>query len=469
MPVQYNVKDLFMNKFWKVVFIAGVVVSSAAARLPNVVLLLADDLGYGDLGIQGAADVATPHIDALFRSGMQFKEAYVAYPACGPSRASIMTGRHHMRMGFPSNPDHIVPTAEGNLLGLPHDEVTLADLLKKEGYATGLFGKWHLGFQKANHPLNRGFDEYFGFLGSLYRYFDLGNMKPPHCMMRGFDRVHEKEYQTDAIARESVDFIGRHKEESFLLFTSFGAVHTPLMYDTDPGNKHILLAGTDDVAENRRMMVNMIEGLDRGVGAVMAKLGSEGLLDDTLVFFLSDNGGTKISGAYNNGELRGWKGQLFEGGMRVPMAVSWKGRIDPGQSHGFPVMATDFFATAVAASGGTLPIDREYNSMDLMPVLLGKSDAALHADEALCWDALGMQAVRRGDWKLVMRGGKSIGLYNIPADAGEKNNLLAAYPERVERLQLDYQNWKGTLPAPAFKWVGPEKFAEWEKENGKQW
>jgi len=241
------------------------------------------------------------------------------------------------------------------------------------------------------------------------------------------------------------------------------------MYDQDPGNKPITLAGTDDVAENRRMLVNMIDGLDRGVGTVMEKIESEGLLDDTLIFFLSDNGGPKVTGAYGNGVLRGWKGQLFEGGMRVPMAISWKGRIAPGRSYGFPVLATDLFATTVNVSGGTLPTDREYDSRDLMPILLGKSNDALHADEALCWGALGMQAIRRGDWKLVMRGGKSIGLYNIPADAGEKNNLLAAYPERVERLRLDYKTWKSTLPAPAFKWVGPEKFKAWEKENGKLW
>lgn len=452
-----------------ITLVAGVVAGSAMAdgsgARPSIVLILADDLGYGDLGIHGAADIQTPNIDALFRGGMQFNEAYVAYPACGPSRASLLTGRHHMRMGFPCNPDHIVPTQPGNLLGLPQGELTLADLLKKEGYATGMFGKWHLGFQRENHPLNRGFDEFYGFLGSLYRYFDLGNMQPPNCILRGFERVHEKEYLTDAFTRESVDFIERHKQRPFFLYVPHLAVHTPLMYDTDPGNAPIALDGTDDPAENRRMLVDMVEGLDRSVGAIMRKLKESGLEENTLVFFLSDNGGPKNGQAYSNAPLRDWKGSVFEGGARVPMAARWPGRIQPGGVYAYPVNAMDIVATAVKAAGGKLPSDREYDSLDLMPVLSGAERGRLHG-EPMFWDALGMQAVRSGDWKLVMRGRTVEGLYIIPADPGEKNNQAAAYPERVRELQELFERWAGSLPPPAFKWVGPEKFKEWEKEHG---
>ncbi|MCF7816414.1 MAG: sulfatase-like hydrolase/transferase [Kiritimatiellales bacterium] len=466
-----------MGKLGVVVLLAGIVAGAALAETkkesgtqPNIVVVLADDLGYGDLGIQGATDVQTPNIDKLFRNGMQFKEAYVSYPACGPSRASIMTGRHHLRFGFPSNPDHIIPTQPGNLLGLPKDEITLAQMLRKQGYATGMFGKWHLGFQQENHPLNRGFDEFYGFLGSLYRYFDLGNMKLPKCMERGFDYVHEKEYLTDAFARESASFIERHKAGPFFLYVPFSAAHTPLMHDKDPGpNAPVPLDGTDDVAENRRMLVNMIEGLDRGVGTIMRKLEECGLEENTLVFFLSDNGGPEATGAYGNGALRGFKGSVFEGGMRVPMAAYWPGKIKPGGSYGHPVLATDIFATAVETAGGMLPGDRTYDSKNLMPVLTGTMQEPLHGNEDLCWDALGMQAVRKGDWKLVMRNHKVVGLYNIPADTGEKNNLADAYPERVAQFEQAHAEWSKGLPPWQFKWVGPEKFAEWEKEHGKQW
>ena len=461
-----------MRKFSRTLLAAGVVSGTAFAEKdsgekqpPNIVVLLADDLGYADLSIHGAKDVQTPNIDALFRGGMQFNQAYVSYPACGPSRASLMTGRHHLRFGFPTNPDQIIPTELGNLLGLPKEEITLADLLKKQGYATGLFGKWHLGMQPECHPMNRGFDEFYGFLGSLYRYFDLGNTKPPYCMMRGFDQVHEKEYLTDAFARESVSFIDRHKNQPFLLYASFNAVHTPLMMDKDPGNVPVPLDGTDDVAANRRILVNMIEGLDRGVGVIMQKLKECGLEENTLVFFLSDNGGPEATGAYSNGPLRGYKGSLFEGGMRVPMAVYWPGKIQPGSSCEYPVLAIDLFATSVEAAGGKLPGDRKYDSKNLMPLLTGATQEPLHGNETLCWDGLGMQAARNGDWKLVMRNRKIIGLYNIPADIGEQKNLADAYPERVQELQNAFDHWSKTLPPWKFKWVPADQYRAWEKEQ----
>jgi arylsulfatase A-like enzyme len=437
---------------------------SRQSEMPNIVILLADDLGYGDLSIHGATDVQTPNIDALARGGAQFHEAYVCYPACGPSRAGLMTGRHHLRFGFPSNPDQVVPTEPGNLVGLPTDELTLAELLKEQGYATGLFGKWHLGFQPECHPLNNGFDEFFGFLGSLYRYFDLGNMKPPKCFMRGFERWHETEYQTDALARESASFIERHKDGPFLLFASFGAVHTPLMRDKDPGNVHVPLNGTDDPVENRRILVNMIEGLDRGAGTILQALEKHGLTEKTLVFFLSDNGGPEATGAYRNDPLRDFKGSSYEGGIRVPMFVFRPGHIEPGQSFQQPVSALDIVATSVAAAGGQLPSDRVYDSQNLLPVLAGEEEIG---ERPLFWDALGMQAVRLGDWKLVLKnGGRVRELYNIRNDTGEQNNLIGAYPERAADLEKRLRRWQGELPPWQFKWLPPAEYETWIKEHG---
>jgi arylsulfatase A-like enzyme len=444
------------------IFLTGFAAERADSP-PNIVLILADDLGYGDLGIHGAPDIKTPHIDSLFRNGLQFKEAYVAHPTCGPSRAALLTGRHKTRIGFPTNPDHIIPAEPGNLLGLPRGELTLADLLRKEGYATALVGKWHLGHQKACHPLNRGFDEFYGFLSSLYRYFDLGNLQPPHCMMRGFERVHEKEYLTDAFARECVDFIARRQDEPFFLFASFNAPHTPLMYD-DPAAPVPPLRGSDDVTENRRMLVNMTEHLDTAVGRIVDQLKQCGLSENTLIFFLSDNGGTKISGAYSNGSLRDWKGSVFEGGVRVPMVACWPGRIQPG-SYSDPVSAMDIAATSVHLAGGRLPTDRVYDSLDLAPVLFDGLQDRLHK-KPFFWSSLGMEAVRKGDWKLVMRGSRIEGLYNIAADPGEQNNLAEAFPERVQALRTEYKQWQESCPKPTFKPVGRERFLEWEKEQG---
>jgi arylsulfatase A-like enzyme len=409
--------------------------------------------------------VKTSHVDALFRAGMRFDEAYVAHPTCGPSRAALLTGRHKMRIGFPVNPDNIIPTRPENLLGLPRQERTLADLLKEQGYATGMVGKWHLGRQKANHPMHRGFDTFYGFLGSLYRYFDLGNHATPYGMLRGFDHVHEKEYLTDAITRESLAFIERHREQPFFLYIAHLAVHTPLMYDQDPGRVSIPLDGTDDPAENRRKLVNMIEGLDRSVGAVMSRLAEFGLDRSTLVFFLSDNGGPLKTGAYSNGPLRDGKGSVYEGGVRVPMAACWTGRIAPGTRYPWPVSAMDIFATAVSVAGGELPTDRVYDSKNLMPILTGAWRAPLH-DEPFYWESLGMRAVRRGDWKLIMRGQQVEGLYNIREDPGEQKNRSADFPERTRELQEWYARWTAECPAPAFKAVGPAQFTEWEKTHG---
>lgn len=431
---------------------------------PNIVLILADDLGYGDLGIHGVQDMETPHIDALFRGGMRFEEAYVTHPTCGPSRAALLTGRHHMRIGFRRNPDHVIPAEPGNLMGLPRDELTLGDLLRNEGYATALIGKWHLGRQKAAHPLNRGFDEYYGFLGSLYRYFDLGNLPLPYSIMRGFEREHEKEYLTHAFAREGIDFIERHKDRPFFLFLSHLAVHTPLMYDDDP-NARVSLAGTGDVEENRRMLVNMTENLDRSVGEIMQKLNELGLDETTLVFFLSDNGGPEVTGAYSNKPLRGWKGSVFEGGLRVPLAVRWPGQIEPGSKYEYPISAMDIVATAIHLAGGELPSDREYDSRNLVPVLTGEKQDRLH-DRPFFWESLGGRAVRRGDWKLVLREDQVEGLYHIPQDPGEQNDLAAKHPERVSALKELYDRWEESCPPWHFTPIGREAFVEWEEEHG---
>jgi arylsulfatase A-like enzyme len=237
------------------------------------------------------------------------------------------------------------------------------------------------------------------------------------------------------------------------------------MYDKNPGSVPIPLDGTDDVAENRRMMVNMIEGLDRGVGAILNQLRTSGLEENTLVFFLSDNGGPKSGGAYRNGPLRDFKGSVYEGGIRVPLFVCWPGHIEPGQIVDRPISALDVFATSVAAAGGKLPSDRVYDSQSLLPVLTGGQQPS--DTRPLFWDALGMQGVRLGDWKIVLKnGGRVKELYNIREDIGEKNNLISAYPERVADMEHMLRNWQSGLPPWKFKWLPPAEYKAWIAEHG---
>ncbi|AKJ64727.1 sulfatase-like hydrolase/transferase [Kiritimatiella glycovorans] len=443
---------------------SGTAATAGRPTRPNIVLLFADDLGYADIGLHGAQDLKTPNIDALGLNGMQFEQGYVTYPACGPSRASLMTGRHHHRIGFPTNPDQVIPTRPGNPRGLSQEEITLPELLKRRGYATGMVGKWHLGHSFDDHPIKHGFDEFYGFMGSLYRYFDLGNLKPPKCIMRGTERVHEKEYLTYAFAREANHFIARHRDEPFFLYVAFNAVHTPLMDDEDPGPVDIPLNGVDDPRENRKTYINMVEALDTAVGDIRAKLREAGLEENTLVFFISDNGGARKTGAYRNDPLRDYKGTLFEGGIRVPFLAEWPGTIPAGSRYQPVVSSMDVYATCARLAGASLPGDRVYDSADLTPVLAGRSAKPLH-DEPLFWKAQGMKAVRDGDWKLVVTRDGRPHLYDIRNDIGEEVDLATVYPERTRTLMRAFERWEATLPPPDFKRFPAEEYRRWEKRQ----
>src|SRR5262245_6447241 len=315
---------------------------AADAKKPNILIILADDLGYADVGFHGCKDIPTPNIDSIARNGVRCTNGYVSGPYCSPTRAGLLTGRYQQRFGHEFNPG-------GGTAGMPVDQVTLADRLKKAGYATGLVGKWHLGSAPQFHPQKRGFDEYFGFLGGQHAYFpEKGNKADP--ILRGTEPVDEQEYLTDAIARESVAFIERHKKEPFFLYMAFNAVHTP-MHATDKYLKRV--ANISDV--KRHIYAAMLSAADDAVGAVLAKLKEAGLEENTLIFFFSDNGGPTMKGTTINGSrnepLRGSKRQTLEGGIRVPFAVQWKGKLPAGKVYDKPVIQLDIQPTALAAAG----------------------------------------------------------------------------------------------------------------------
>lgn len=444
--------------------------ANAASRPPNVLILLADDLGYADLGFQGCRDIPTPNIDALAGSGVRCTNGYVSCPYCSPTRAGLLTGRYQQRFGHEFNPG---PRGEPggdwiDRIGLPLSETTLADRFKAIGYATGAVGKWHLGASPKYHPQKRGFDEFFGFLGGAHVYLpNLPNVvfpglrnaapaRPPAPVYRGTEAWAESEYLTDAFAREAVSFIERHREKPFFLYLPFNAVHTPL-HATDQRLERF--ASVSDPM--RRTYCAMTLALDDAIGRVMDKLRASGLEQDTLIFFLSDNGGPLVPRAALNGSgnkpLRGSKVSTLEGGIRVPFVVAWKDRLPKGKVYDQPVLQLDILPTALAAAGVPAHPEWKLDGVNLLPYLAGEISAAPH--ETLYWRLGEQRAVRKGPWKLVQYQHQfapeepsdelsPLRLYNLSTDIGEEHDLAATEPERVKELEDLWNRWSSSLKEP---------------------
>jgi len=285
-------------------------------RRPNVVVILADDLGYRDLGVQGCPDIPTPNIDSIARNGVRFTDGYVSCPICAPTRAGLATGRYQQRFGFETNPG---PSAYADpSFGLPRSETTLAERMKSFGYATGMVGKWHLGYRQELQPTRRGFDEFFGFLEGANNYLP-GRRGARNPILRGTEPVEEKEYLTDAFAREAAAFIDKRARDPFFLYLAFNAVHSPM--EAIEGYLRRFSSIKD---EKRRTYAAMSAALDDGVGRVLSALRRHRLEEDTLLFFWSDNGGPTPQTTSSNLPLRGYKAQVYEGGIRIPAMVQWK-------------------------------------------------------------------------------------------------------------------------------------------------
>jgi len=415
----------------------------SAAR-PNILIIVGDDMGYADIGVHGCKDIPTPHIDSIAKNGVRCTNGYVSGPYCSPTRAGLMTGRYQQRFGHEFNPG---PTPDANF-GLALTETTLADRLKVAGYKTGMVGKWHLGQEPKFHPMSRGFEEYFGFLGGAHPYFPrAGAAAGPNAILRGREPIDEKEYLTDAFAREATAFLDLHAKDEWFLYLTFNAVHTP-MHAADK-----YLARFKDVPdENRRTYCAMMSAMDDAIGAVLAKLDRHKLTENTLVFFVSDNGGPPVN-ASSNGVLRGNKAQTWEGGIRVPYLVQWKGHIPAGKTYDNPVIQLDFHPTALAAAGVTAK-DAKFDGVNLLPYLEGKVSAPPH--DTLYWRFGDQMAIRHGNLKLVQgRGANQRMLFDLATDMGEKKDLAAERPEVVKDLTARYNAWNATLAQPS--WGQPNR------------
>ncbi len=446
--------------------------------MPNVIILLADDLGYGELGCQGNPQIPTPHIDSIAASGVRFTSGYVTAPNCSPSRAGMLTGRYGTRFGHEFNPIGAKNTEPG--MGLPLAQETLPDHLQDSGYVTGLLGKWHLGGSAHYHPYRRGFDEFYGFLHeghyfvpppwkgvstwlrrktlpgggegrrtfgdvtySTHMGYHEHDYDADNPLLRGSQPVDEELYLTDALTRESIDFIGRHRDKPFFLLVSYNAVHSPMQGTDEYMEK---FAHIDDI--QRRIFAAMLANLDDSVGEILGKIREEGLEKETMVYFLSDNGGPTRELTSSNLPLRGGKGNMYEGGIRVPFMVKWPGIIPAGTTYDRPVIATDIFATTFAAADLPLPAKGKLDSVNLLPFLTGQKKGDPH--DTLYWRQGDKRALRKGDLKLVKQGAEWE-LFDLSTDLAEENDLSGKMPDQLDELVAAWEELDARMVEPAFK------------------
>ncbi|MDZ4693348.1 sulfatase-like hydrolase/transferase [Terricaulis sp.] len=426
---------------------------------PNIILIIADDLGYGDLAVYGGERIQTPHIDALAADGVRFTNGYVTAAVCAPSRAALLSGRYQQRFGYEFNP--VRRDLEG--IGIPADVRILPEYLRERGYRTALVGKWHLGRTRETHPMSHGFDEFVGLSPGATGYLVepgegdewLPDPLPgspegfwPMRLERGYEREERTGgYLTDILTDEAVGFIGRNRDRPFFLTLAYNAPHTPLQASAPYVQRY---AHIED--PSARLYAAMVSAMDDGVGRVMAALREQGLSERTLVIFISDNGCVAYIGAgvCSNAPLRGSKATYLEGGVRVPMIASWPGHLPRGRVHEEPVVSLDWTATILAAAGaetGGAPLD----GVNLLPLI----EAPQPSSDVIVWRTSPNYAVREGDWKLIVAeradgAGMITYLFNLEADPQERVNRAAEHPEIVQQLQRRYEAWSAQMRPPSF-------------------
>jgi arylsulfatase A-like enzyme len=419
--------------------------AQAPSRRPNIVLIVADDLGYADLHCTGHPEVKTPHIDGLAAAGVRFTDFHVTWPACTPSRSSILTGRYPQRNGLYD----MIRNQEVNwkfqfdeatyavspemTLGLDLREITVGQAMKSAGYRTGVIGKWDSGRARRFLPLQRGFDFYYGFANTGIDYYTHERYGVP-SMFRGNERIKEEGHATDLFRREALRFVDENRDRPFFLYLPFNAPHGASTFDKAarqaPEEYLKMYSGA-----RRGDYLALITHLDDAVGAVLARLRQHNLENDTLVIFTSDNGG---SGPGYNAPLRGNKGTLWEGGIRVPMIARWPGRIPKGStSHEF-TSTMELFPTFLAAAGAAPPSGVKLDGYNLLPVLEGKAKSQRTEQ---FWQRQNDRAARVGRWKWVdmQKGG---GLFDLAADIGEKNDLSKERPEMLAQVKTRWSAWR---------------------------
>ena len=418
----------------------GLPAIAAEGGKPNVLLILADDVGYGEFGFQGADDIPTPRIDSIARGGVRFTQGYVSGPYCSPTRAGLMTGRYQTRFGHEFN-------SAARVGGLSLQETTFADRLRSLGYATTAIGKWHLGGGLEYRPMERGFGEFFGTLANT-PFFHPSNFVDSRISPEVRAVEDDDFYTTDAYAERAVDWLEKHKAGPWFLYLPFNAQHAPLQAPREDLDR---FPNVRD--EKRRTFSAMMAAMDDAVGRVLGKVHDLGQDEETIVIFLSDNGGPTASTTSRNGSLRGFKATTWEGGVRIPFCMKWPGTLPAGKTYDEPIIQLDMLPTCLAAAGAapesTSP-SRPLDGVNLLPYLKGERDGRPH--ETLYWRFGPQNAIRHGDWKLVTgrEDGKLVtGLFNLADDLGESRDLTAKAPEKVEQLQALWDRWDAEQAPPS--------------------
>jgi arylsulfatase A-like enzyme len=433
--------------------------TSTSKQKPNLIIILTDDQGYKDVGFNGSTDIKTPHIDRIAKEGTRFTNGYVSYPVCGPSRAGLLTGRYQDRFGFTSNPT-MDPTVEQN--GIPTTEKNIAEVLKPAGYTSGVIGKWHMGTHPDLRPNKRGFDYFYGFLSGGHQYFpedltlnDLDDVKYKYDwyrtrLLRNEQRVDTDEYLTDELSHEAVEFIKRESDKPFFLYVAYNAPHTPLQ-----ASKKYLDRYQHIKDKTRRTYAAMVSAVDDGVGDILTTLKEQGIDDNTLVVFLSDNGGAR-NNASDNGELRGHKNDLFEGGVRVPFAARWPNKIPAGVDYNQAVSSLDILATIVEQASVDMSKSKPLDGVDLMPYITNEKSGKPH--DILFWRHVRSKshAVRSGGDKLVQVKQNSM-MFDLDEDFRENNDIAGKAIEKEDLMQKAYLQWKSELQDAAFPYLGSWK------------
>ena len=462
----------------------------------NIILIIADDLGKTDISLYGSPYVKTTNMDAIGLEGVTFNEGYISSPICSPSRAGLMTGRYQQRFGFELNIHERYPKSrleyffakyfianKGDMRfsdrngvampsfkdmhkqGLPPTEFILPEILKKYGYQTGCFGKWHLGYNQTAIPMNRGFDYHYGFLEahSLYAYEDDPNIINQHhedftdkfiwgkgrkgncAVFRNGEEIVEKEYLTNRIGEEATTWMkDNHKNGPFFMYVPFSAPHTPFQVTKDYFDKY---AHIED--RNKRVYYAMIHALDDAVGQITNMVDSLGIAENTLIVFISDNGGAAYTHATDNAPLKGGKLGNFEGGLNVPFMMRWKGTIPEATVVNHPVISLDIFMTICNILEVKLPDERKFDGVNLLPYILGENKAEEKPHTALFWRSLYHKAIRKGKWKLIKdEKSNEMALYDVEADKPERTNLIDQCPDVLQELLADLAAWEAEMSNP---------------------
>jgi arylsulfatase A-like enzyme len=428
---------------------------SQTTKKPNIIVILVDDMGYADVGFNGCKDIPTPNIDRIATNGVKFTNGYVTFSVCGPSRAGLLTGRYPQRFGYERNPQY---RPHDPNMGLPKEENTLAKSLKQVGYTSGIIGKWHQGADISNHPLNRGFNEFFGHLGGGHQYFpeDLTikdsysvdndeGMSYKTWIMRNHQPIQTKKYLTDEFSDEAVQFVERNQKEPFFLYLAYNAPHAPLQ-----ATQEYLDRFPDITDKKRKTYASMVSAVDDGVGKLLDKLESLNLDKNTLVYFLSDNGGPEQHNGSDNGVLREGKSSIYEGGYRVPFAMQWKGTV-PSGVYNNPISSLDIFATIATLSKAPIKKDRPLDGVNMIPFIIGKNKGMPH--ETIYLRKFDEQAfsLRYKDLKLVLKKDGIPQLFDLRNDIGEQNDIAKQFPDQVAKLDKIRLDWNSQLIEPIFE------------------